>query len=56
MKQYSESELDKMIKETVRDTVDSITPPPLEESWARLEKKLQEQDIALRKNNRNPYY
>ncbi|SFR18821.1 hypothetical protein, partial [Desulfoscipio geothermicus] len=35
MKQYTKSELDKVVKETVRETVDSITPPPLEESWAR---------------------
>ncbi|MCL6478117.1 MAG: DUF4367 domain-containing protein [Peptococcaceae bacterium] len=43
MKQYSEAELDKIIRETVREMVDSITPPPLEESWARFEKKLREQ-------------
>ena len=43
MKHYSESELDKTIKETVCEMVESVTPPPLEESWARFEKKLKEQ-------------
>lgn len=52
MKQYTKSELDKVVKETVRETVDSITPPPLEESWARFEEKLQEQETALHKNRR----
>jgi hypothetical protein len=50
--QYIKSELDKVVKETVRETVDSITPPPLEESWARFEKKLQEQEKASHKNKR----
>lgn len=56
MKQYSKSELDKVVKETVRETVDSITPPPLEESWARFEKKLQEQQKTLHKKNRRSLF
>lgn len=56
MKQYSKSELDKVVKETVRETVDSITPPPLEESWARFEKKLQKQEKALHKNKRKSLF
>lgn len=39
MKQYSDAELDKLIKEAVCEMVDSVDPPPLEESWARFEKK-----------------
>lgn len=42
MKQYSDIELDKLIDDAVKEMVESATPPPLEESWARFEKKLKE--------------
>lgn len=56
MRQYSEAELDKIIQETVREMVDSITPPPLEESWARFEKKLGEQQKAYNKKRRKLFF
>lgn len=49
MKQYSDSELDKLVKEVVQKMVESATPPPLEESWARFEKKLREHKPPITK-------
>lgn len=43
MKQYSNIELEKLIDDAVNEMVESATPPPLEESWARFEKKLKKQ-------------
>lgn len=52
MRHFSEAELDKIIQETVREMVDSVTPPPLEESWARFEKKFIEQQKTYHKKRR----
>lgn len=52
MKQPSDIELEKIIKDTVREMVESSAPPQLEESWARFEKKLKEQQPNLVKHNR----
>jgi hypothetical protein len=46
MREYSKSECDEVLRETIRESVDSISPPPLEESWARFENKLKEQEKA----------
>ena len=43
MRQYSDFEVEGTIKATVHEMVDSATPPPLEESWARFEKKIKKQ-------------
>jgi len=56
MKHYSETELDKVIKEAVCEMVDSVTPPPLEESWARFEKKLKEQQKTDHKKRKKLLY
>lgn len=53
MKHYTETELDQAIKETVCEMVDSTTPPPLEESWLRFEKKLKDQQKIYHKKRRN---
>lgn len=50
-KNYSDIELDKLIKEAVHEMVESATPPPLEESWARFEKKLREQQSLAVKSS-----
>jgi len=54
MKHYSKSELNRVVKATVRETVDSVTPPPLEESWAKFEKRFQEQQKIIQKHQRKP--
>lgn len=53
VKQYSDSELDKLIKETVHEIMDSAVPPPMEESWARFEQKLKEQRTLSIKNKKS---
>jgi len=58
MKQPSDIELEKLIKDSVREMVESAAPPPLEESWARFEKKLKDKQPNLVKHhiikNKNP--
>lgn len=49
MKRYSDIEVEKLIKESVHEMVDSVTPSPLEESWARFEKILKEQQSLSKK-------
>lgn len=51
MKQPSDIELEKLIKDSVREMVESAAPPPLEQSWARFEKKLKEQQPNLVKHH-----
>ncbi|KAF1084206.1 Transposase, Mutator family [Sporotomaculum syntrophicum] len=46
MREYTKSECDKILSEVIHESVISITPPPLEDSWVRFEKKLQNQVIA----------
>ncbi|NLI14359.1 MAG: DUF4367 domain-containing protein [Peptococcaceae bacterium] len=55
MKQHADIEMERLIKEAVREMVGSATPPPLEESWARFEKKLKEQRSLQRKSNMNKW-
>ncbi len=52
MRHYSDSELEQIIKEAIRKEVESAVPPPLEESWAKFEKKLQEREKALQKTKK----
>ncbi|MEW6424647.1 MAG: DUF4367 domain-containing protein [Bacillota bacterium] len=40
MRQYTEKELDEMIKAVLRAKLDNCTPPPAEEAWARLKEKM----------------
>lgn len=50
MKQLSGVDLEKLIQDSVREMVEAAAPPPLDQSWARFEKKLQEQQPDLVKN------
>jgi len=43
VKKYSGFKLEKLMKDTVCEMVNSAPPPPLEESWAKLEQRLLEQ-------------
>ena len=43
MEDLTDYELDQEIKKVVREMVESVTPPPVDESWARFEAKLDAQ-------------
>lgn len=45
--QYSNSGLEKKLKDTVQIMVESATPPPVEESWSRFEQKRLAQQSLL---------
>lgn len=47
MKQPSDFELEKLLRDSIREMVESADPPPLEQSWARFEKKLKEEQAMM---------
>lgn len=50
MKDLSDCELEQEIKKVVCELVESVTPPPVEESWARFEAKLKAQHYKPKKH------
>ncbi|MGB9904903.1 MAG: DUF4367 domain-containing protein [Desulfotomaculales bacterium] len=48
MRQYTDKELDAMIKAVLRAKLDSCTPPPAEEAWARLKEKMPQKSLVKR--------
>lgn len=50
MKHYTDAEFEELLKDAVCTIAESYSPPPTEESWARLEKKLRGLQVKDSKN------
>ena len=52
---YTDDKLDNLIKDTVREMVESTTPPPVEDSWKRFEEKYRQGQATKHKQQVKKY-